>query len=350
MTRSWRQSKSTDFGSSYDAPSEVAIQQGTFIDKPWFATDWTSNPSFDTQYACWTRFTTTSSIWFARRPRGGVWGAPIQISGTFTEPEGVQGCQVVVAPNSSVYVVWWQEVLNQSGQKVSSIMSRRSDDGALFGLIYNATPGGFTAASDAAATADCGTYAVKGHIRTLPLPSVDVDRSNGAVYVAFQRRPPGGSGSQIAFVRSTNGGVNWSSPIVLNDSATGDKLMPALASNPYNGHVKVFWYDRRNDPNNVSIDVYGATSTNGGASFGSNARITNGLFGVPKTFPNFDCDLSPGCGLQLANCYMGDYNQLVGFSDQGGYLHGWGDNSLKFFDPQDNLDVPDPDIRTLAGC
>jgi hypothetical protein len=29
---------------------------------------------------------------------------------------------------------------------------------------------------------------------------------------------------------------------------------------------------------------------------------------------------------------------------------GWGDNSLKFFDPDDNLYVPDPDVRAQFGC
>jgi hypothetical protein len=348
------QSRSGDFGLFYLPPEQAIAQAGFGVDKPWFAIDWTSNLSRrNTQYLCWQAATQTSTaIWFSRRPPDGAWQPPIQISGTLTDPEGVQGCQVVVAPNSSVYVLWWQEVLNQ-GQLKSSIMGARLDDGQNISLIFNATPAGFTKPQDTAATADCGTTALKGHVRTLPFPSVDIHRGNGTVYVAFPRKKAGSNLSEIAFVRSTNQGVNWSTPIVLNASTSGDKFMPALAASPYNGNtVKVFWYDRRNDPNNVSIDVYGATSTNSGVSFGSNVRLTNGLFGVPKIYPNFDvdCGSTGGCLFDVSPCYMGDYNQLAGFPNQGGFLHAWGDNTLKFFDPQSNLNVPDPDIRAFLGC
>jgi hypothetical protein len=43
-------------------------------------------------------------------------------------------------------------------------------------------------------------------------------------------------------------------------------------------------------------------------------------------------------------------NGLAGFSTTVGFVHGWGDNSLKMFDPDTNQDVRDPDIRVLAGC
>jgi len=336
-------SRSNNYGFSHIQPQEVIYQPGRTPDKEWFATDWTSNAAQNRQYLCWMT-DNGGIIWFARQLVGAMsWDPPIQLR-SVSAAGVVQGCQVAVAPDSSVYVVWWEEV-----NGVSAILGRRSTDGATFGTVFNAS-GNFTKPSDAIATADCGTPALKGHVRMLPLPSIDIDRTNGTVAVAFTRRPASGSGSEIAFVRSTNQGGVWSTPLVINDSSVGDKFMPALASNPYNQHLKIMWYDRRNDANNVSIDVYAATSTDGGASFGQNARITNGLFGVPHIYPNFDCDQTTGCGLSIASCYMGDYNQLVGFGNQAGFLHTWGDNSLKFFDPDDNLNVPDPDIRTMAGC
>jgi hypothetical protein len=138
---------------------------------------------------------------------------------------------------------------------------------------------------------------------------------------------------------------------IVSDGTPGDKFMPALAVSPFSGFVKVAWYDRRNDPANLSIDVYHAQSIDGGSSFQTNTRLTTAPFGVPHIFPNFDCCTpAQGCTVNPVNCYMGDYNTVLGFPTSLGFYYAWGDNSLKFFDPDTGMNVPDPDVRVFAGC
>jgi hypothetical protein len=66
-----------------------------------------------------------------------------------------------------------------------------------------------------------------------------------------------------------------------------DQFRPSISVGP-NGEVGLFWYDRRNDSANQKTDVYGAFSTNHGASFGALVRVTGSNFGNPKINPNYD--------------------------------------------------------------
>jgi hypothetical protein len=58
-----------------------------------------------------------------------------------------------------------------------------------------------------------------------------------------------------------------------DDTGSADQYNPAL-SVLSNGTIYVSWYDRRNDPNNCLTDVYSTVSTNSGANFSANAKVT----------------------------------------------------------------------------
>lgn len=359
------QARSDDSGNTLQFPHRAVLPSQDFAsDKPWLAIDRSSNPLTNgRQYMCWTQFWTDanyqySQIWAAWRTRDQadaqvVYPNQFPVSqvrrfATDVEEDIAHGCQVAVGPDSSAYVVWWEQI--QLGSfKISAINGRRTADGLSFGPQFAAS-GAFAAPGEPAATQACRSAnaalsALKGNIRTNPFPSLAIDPANGTIYIAHSRRP-GESGSEVVLIRSTDQGATWSLPLVVHDASPGDKFMPAVAVNAFNHVVKVMWYDRRNDPNNLNIDVYGASSSDGGASFAAPGRLTASSFGVPRLLPNFDCDAIAKAG----DCYMGDYNGLAGFSTTVGFVHGWGDNSLKMFDPDTNQNVPDPDVRVLAGC
>lgn len=353
-------STSTNQGLSYTDVEEqgIFVDQFHFPDKEWLAIDTTTGPRSNTKYVCWTEFFVDAgegihtSVWSARRgPLDPEFQDRVQLSGDLVFPDRAHGCQVAVGPDGSVYVAWWIDAI---GGTVSQIQLRHSVDGLSFGPTRAATPL-FFKPFDATATADCsgtlpGSFpSLKGHIRSLPFPSLGINQQNGSIHIAYQRAFAGFGASEIAYVRSTDQGVNWSLPLVVNGATPGDKFMPALAVSPFTGIVKIAWYDRRNDPGNVSIDVYHAQSINGGFSFAAETRLTTAVFGVPHIFPNFDC--CGGCApIAFSDCYMGDYNSVQGFPSSLGFYYAWGDNSLKFFDPDTSMNVPDPDIRVLAGC
>ncbi len=133
------------------------------------------------------------------------------------------------------------------------------------------------------------------------LPSVAIDASNGNLYVVWEdARFTGGTVNQVVISRSTDGGTTWSSPAVVSNSNSKPAFTPAVAVNA-TGTVGVTYYDFRN-PDGVTTgqptDYWFTSSTNGGASFGNEARITP---------TSFDMLNAPNAG----GLFLGDYEGLA---------------------------------------
>lgn len=192
-------------------------------------------------------------------------------------------------------------------------------------MVSNTTPIGTLAAKGACDPGTgiqrlvLGAGPGKVGIRTNNFPTMDIDVSggvgNGNVYVAWNDQGLGDP--DILVARSTNGGGAWNTPIRVNDDATGngkDQFFPWLSVDP-NGQVNMIWYDRRNDPNNLLIDVFHSESVNQGAVWDTNGKVTD------VSFPPV-VDVDPN----IAGCYMGDYNGAA--SDANHIYAAWGDNRL----------------------
>jgi hypothetical protein len=87
-----------------------------------------------------------------------------------------------------------------------------------------------------------------------------------------------GRHSDIAFSRSTDGGVTWSTPIRINDDAQGngiDQFQPTIAVRP-DGLIGVTWLDRRHDPPDYyHYDLFYSQSTDGGLTWSQNQRVSD---------------------------------------------------------------------------
>ncbi len=197
---------------------------------------------------------------------------------------------------------------------------------------------------NAAATRECGRAALAGKLRVEVLPQLGIhaDPSASAGYVlhAVWNADPDGDGpdaSDVRYVRSLDGGREWSIPRRLNDDDTAaDQWNPALDAGE-GGVVAVSWYDRRHDPErNWKFDRYLALSRDGGVSWERNLRVSDESSPVSPTQPHVDPHSSA--------CYHGDYDQVV---VAGGAIHlVWSDDR--------RMDPPCPgrgtDPRTLEGC
>src|SRR6185369_12543114 len=85
------------------------------------------------------------------------------------------------------------------------------------------------------------------------------------------------SGSDILFVRSTNGGQTFSAPIRINDDPLDSNKwhwMGALSVAP-NGRIDVVWLDTRNAPNDTNSQLFYSFSLNGGQTWSANVPVTN---------------------------------------------------------------------------
>ena len=139
---------------------------------------------------------------FSLSTNGGLsFSSPIQVS----DPSTVnQGSEPAVGPHGEIYVAWFQF----AGPKGSGIVVAKSTNGGIsFGapvFAASAAPIGFNSGN------------MLGNFRVNSFPRIDVDQSNGNVYVTYASRPGHGDSGDVFFVRSTNGGATWSSPLRLN--------------------------------------------------------------------------------------------------------------------------------------
>lgn len=118
------------------------------------------------------------------------------------------------------------------------------------------------------------------------LEEVAIDPSNGKLYVVWEassnyqkqlKQSSGAWDDEIMLATSSNGGATWTGPAVIHKLANGmPTFIPSVAVN--NGVVAVTYYDNRNlaagQTANLPTDYWVEYSTNGGASFGNEQRIT----------------------------------------------------------------------------
>jgi hypothetical protein len=97
-------------------------------------------------------------------------------------------------------------------------------------------------------------------------PAAAVD-SAGHIHVVWQDSTTGNA--EIYYKRSTNGGANWTANVRFTTNAGASKN-PAIAIDP-SGYLHVVWQD--DTPGNA--DIYYKRSTNGGASWSANSKLTS---------------------------------------------------------------------------
>lgn len=343
--------RSTDGGATWSIPVDASPGRAmdAFQDKPWLAVDMGHSPKKRNVYVAWLEVAPgpalgapVGRILFSRSTNGAeTFGQLTELSNT-DQCLPRNGAQVAVGPKGEVYVVW-------IGRFLSLCFAKSLDGGLTFS---DATE--FVSLNGVGHDQVCMPGArqrkvLNGDIRVEEWPSLAVDRSSspsrGTIYVAFASAGRILSGQEfdeadVFLVYSRDGGNTWSGvddvlkpAHRLNDDDTLTDQFHAQAAVGPDGRVMVNWYDRRlsDDPfrENWEIDLFGAVSDDGGATFGPNFRVSDVSFPPSQTNPN-----SNGLG----GCYMGEYNG-VATDGPGEFLVAWGDNR-----DSDSAGVPDPNV------
>jgi uncharacterized membrane protein len=279
----------TNSGLQISATNAVATNaQGSpnSEDKEWLTVD-NSNSAFSGNvYVCWTRFTATDNhIRVARSTdHGDTWGSSMQVSPA-SQNGAVQGCQVAVGPSGEVYVAWEVFFINGLRQH----------------FFVKSTDGGMTFNSAKSITSLFREVIFQSGYRKNSFPALAVSPVNGNVADVFSAfTSPGGT--KVLFTQSTNGGSSFSNPFTLVDVFGGVQFFPAVAYDEA-GTMHASWFDTRNSGSAqaAQFDVYATFSSDNGATFAPNARVTPTQVFAGKF-----------------NSFIGDYS---GITAAGGFAH-----------------------------
>jgi DNA-binding beta-propeller fold protein YncE len=229
---------------------------------------------------------------------GVTWSAPVTLLSTFR-----RNVQVTGSPGSdgTVFVVGQEE----NGGGVGNTGQRN--------YMYRSTDGGVTWTS----TAMGSTFTIPGSKSCGYFPAIPpiwrqtgwgqpAVGPNGVVQYVYAAHGEGTDESDIYYVRSTDNGATWSTPLRLNTDSSGKaQWMPSLRVTP-SGVVEATWYDRRNTTNGENYQRFARVSNDNGATWGTDEPLSTEMIPQPtQPDPN------------VQTCYAGDYNYTTASSTTG---------------------------------
>jgi hypothetical protein len=310
--------------------SSAPFLLGKFNDKTAIEVDRTGGSCDGNVYFSWSRFTGgsptgfNSSVYFSRSTNhGATFSHPKKLSQTIHD---IQNPDIAVTGNGHVYVTFRQFRSVLGGERFDAVYYVKSTDcGRTFSsprLVEKFEPYDATDLYDDGSLAgDCGdfdSHCQSGYTffrRTTQVRSTadQEDAGHEDVYIVYDpskpltETPTGttygsvvsgdlpvkyhqaiGSQSAIYFTRLNGATGAHTTPVLVDDQATGHQLFPDLSAD--GGVLHVIWWDSRLDPaysparpvgndadgvTHPSLDVFGAVSTNRGASWSGSTRITD---------------------------------------------------------------------------
>ena len=217
-------------------------------------------------------------IFFSRSTNHGVtWSKAIRIN-TTSQNGALQGSQVAVGPKGEVYVSY--ELFTGTGATGMHEIAKSTNGGVSFGAPVAMTPAFHNL-----------TFCLDYRCNTFP--AMAVNPKTGFIYDVYTDQP--GANSKTEFVRSTvAGGLTFQKPQVINDATAGQRLMPAVSSDP-SGDVNISWFDSRHSPSNPDVlDIFATYTKDNGSSFANNIQVNaNAIMASPP------------------NDFLGDYSGIA---------------------------------------
>ena len=264
----WR---SLDGGMSW---TNIAPAKGG--DKQWFTIDNTSSIGHGFQYQHWSSSGNNfGGKQFTRSIDGGVtWLNPVNIpnSPSWGTPDvNTDGTLYIGGVNLGTGQIWCERSTNAKDSAATPT----------FDLSTKVNLGG-----DIAISEPINPEGLVGQI------FLAVDRSgtstNNNVYMMASVLPTGSSnGSDVMFVRSTNGGVTFSAPVRVNDDPINHSKWHwfGTMSVAPNGRIDSIWLDTRNAANNTDSQLFYSYSTDAGMTWAPNVAVSssfNPFLGYPN--------------------------------------------------------------------
>jgi hypothetical protein len=245
-------------------------------DKQWFTIDKTNSSGHGFQYQCWsTDGNNYGGRQFTRSTDGGfTWMDPINI------PNSPAWGTLDVDSTGNLFIGG----VNLTTGRISCVRSINAKNGGVVPTFDRSTA--VNLGGDIVFAEPINPEGLVGQV------FLAVDRSgtstNDNVYMLASVQPFGfTNGSDVMFVRSTNGGITFSAPRRVNDDPVNHAKwhwFGTLSVAP-NGRIDAVWYDTRNSPNNVTSQLFYSYSIDGGNTWSPNVAVSN-LFNPFIGYPN----------------------------------------------------------------
>jgi hypothetical protein len=307
-------SRSTDGGKSWSNPVVVdASSRKSFThgdDKESITAD-PYKPGW--VYVVWDRYSNQKPIftdghgqnankgpaYFSRSTDGGkTWSAPEAI---YARDNGTIANQIVVLPNGTLRDFFTNFVVTnvKGGVEFSTELCEiSSSDG---GLTWSSNPVVVSSMTPIGAVDPNTLNYIRGGDN---LFDVAVNPVSGNLYAVWQDARFNGV-DQVAFSKSTDGGVTWSSPTRIDQTPTSTNLNDEQAFTPTvdvgaDGTIAVTYYNFQNNDGGpgTPTDYWAVTSRDGGTTWSSELRLTSS---------SFNAQLAPAA----AGVMIGDYEGLA---------------------------------------
>jgi hypothetical protein len=252
--------KSKDGGKTWNKGASIGHNPPKDQDKQWPAT----HPKKEIIYTTWTQFdkygvksdTCHSNIMFSKSTKGKKWSKAVainQLPGDCVDGDNTtEGAVPAVGRDGKIYVAW---------SNAGTIFFDRSYDGGRTWLQ-----------NDMAIARQQAGWAmdIPGISRCNGMPVLMIDNSNsrfqGSLYLVWADQK-NENDTDIWFMRSTNRGDLWTTPMRINQDGPGKhQFLPWMAVDQTTGHIYLVYYDRRAYDDTLT-DVYIAYSVDGGNSF-----------------------------------------------------------------------------------
>jgi len=272
--------KSTDNGRTFGNPIpafvDIADPEPKLADKPSIAIDTSpSSPFRNSVYVAWVEIDPGHDSIRISHLRPGDAGFSPQKS--ISHSGDMRGPSVGIGPNGEVCVAW-----EGIGDPKTLLFNESNDGGETF-LPPTIAPGGdFKIHSFVGSlSSPNATIQIAGVPRMASFPSIDVDRSSGphrgTIYVVWAETTNSHDADILLMPIAPFDGVTVRvGPIVRvnNDSSGADQFFPSVNVDPSTGVVYVAFYDRR-DTGGFAVNAYLARSSDGGATFPDNFKISS---------------------------------------------------------------------------
>ena len=269
----------------------VFYPENALDDKEWFTID--NNPASPYYHRMYMMYVPSpgfsGSVVEQHSTDGGeTWSARQSISATDTEYT-----YPVVASDGTVY----NFMMNAWGAtRNGTVQMTRSTNG---GVTWSA-PMNITQAQQPASPIRTGDSFRFFSILSAAVDPADSDPNTRDLYVAWtDRRNIATNGTDVMYIKSSNGGQTWGPVTRLSHDPTGvvrDHITPMIMVGE-DSKVHAFWLDRRLDPNNRMFDSWYSSSTDGGATWDPDTRVSTMSQDLNVGFP-------PGSG-NAAGDYWG---------------------------------------------